>query len=340
MNGQPDQQIVTTFLDLVADRDLDGAARLALSRVEAGVPPQEVVRTLLAPVQWEVGERWHRGIWTVAHEHQATAVVDAALHRVVSAVQPRPFRASIAVVCAEGDWHTLPARMAAEILRLDGWQVTFLGGSLPVPDLSRWLRTAQPDAVVVTCSLPTFGAGVLSIANAAAAFGIPVVTGGRGMGRDGRRASALGIGWAEDLSQLHTALATPVGPVDHHVRSARITASERTALHRPDMVDAAMVELDRIWPQMQFLSPMQLTRTAEDFGHILDFVSAAALLDDDRVFTDFVEWLTVLLAARGVPPEAVTLGLCALAAAAPPELPTVHTVLAAGMERREQLEYS
>ncbi|HEX8347073.1 MAG TPA: cobalamin B12-binding domain-containing protein, partial [Actinoplanes sp.] len=303
-------------------------------------PPQEVVRTLLGPVQREVGERWHRGIWTVAHEHQATAVVDAALHRVVSVVQPRPFRASIAVVCAEGDWHTLPARMAAEILRLDGWQVTFLGGSLPGPDLSRWLRSAQPDAVVVTCSLPTFGVGVLNIATAAAELGIPVVTGGRGMGADGRRANALGVGWAEDLGQLHTALAAPVGPVDHHDRSARVAAGENTAVHRSDIVGAAMVELDRIWPQMRFLSPMQLARTAEDFGHILDFVSAATLLDDHRVFTDFVEWLTVLLGARGVPPEAVTRGLCALAAATPPEWATVHTVLIAGMDRQQQMEYS
>lgn len=78
-----------------------------------------------------------------------------------------------------------------------------------------------------------------------------------------------------------------------------------------------MWELDRAWPPMQFLSPAQLTRTAEDFGHIIDFVSAAALRDDLRVFTDFLDWLTVLLDARGVPADAVPLSSSALAPARP-----------------------
>lgn len=339
MNSGSKQELVAAFVKMVMARSLDEAANLALRQVEAGCAPQEVIRTLLAPVQREVGERWHRGIWTVAHEHQATAVVDTALHRVANAVRARPYRAAVAVMCAEGDWHTLPSRMAAELLRLDGWQVTFLGGSLPAPDLSRWLREARPDAVVVTCSLPTFGRGVLNIAAAAAGLGIPVVVGGRGMASDARRATALGVGWAEDLGQLHTALAMPAVPTDHRDRSARIAATDHTELRRSDMVGAAMVELDRAWPQLQFLNSTQLARTAEDFGHIIDFVSAAALLDDTRVFTEFVDWLTVLLGARGVPPEALALGLRALAAAVPPELETMRPVLAAGMERL-QMEYS
>lgn len=340
MSDGSEKELVATFLDLVVARKLDEAVDLALRQVEAGCPPPDVIRTLLVPVQREAGERWQRGTWTVAHEHQASAVVDAALHRVVNAVLPRPYRATVAVVCAEGDWHTLPSRMAAELLRLDGWRVTFLGGSLPTSDLTRWLRDAQPDVVVLTCSMPTFGPGVLNIATAASHLGIPVVAGGRGMGPDARRATALGVGWAGDIGELHTALASPVVPVDHHARSARVAASDHTALRRHDIVDAAMWELDRAWPQMQFLSSTQLARTAEDFGHIVDFVSAATLLDDTRVFTDFLDWLTVLLDSRGVPAEAVTLSLNALAAATPPELESMHTVLAAGVDRRMRMEYS
>lgn len=334
----PADDRVATFLDLVEGRRLDDAGRFAVRQVESGDRPQDVIRTLLAAAQVEVGARWHRADWTVAHEHQATAVVDAALHGVVSAVQPRRHRGTLAVVCAEGDWHTMPSRMAAELLRLDGWEVMFLGGSVPAPDLTPWLLEAQPDAVVVTCSLPTFGRGVLSIAAAGARIGIPVVAGGRGMGADALRAAALGTGWAEDLTDLATALAAPTPSVDPDARTARLTADDELLLRRADIVGAAMWELGLTWPPMHALSARQHTRTAEDFGRILDVVAAAALMDDTRVYTEFVEWLTVLLSARGLPPEIVPLSLRALTVAMPPELAKAHAVLAGGADGTLRLE--
>ncbi|HEX8630942.1 MAG TPA: cobalamin-dependent protein [Catenuloplanes sp.] len=328
----PADDRVATFLDLVEGRRLDDAGRLAMRQVESGDRPQDVIRTLLAAAQAEVGARWHRAAWTVAHEHQATAVVDAALHGVVSAVQPRRHRGTLAVVCAEGDWHTLPSRMAAELLRLDGWEVMFLGGSLPAPDLSPWLQEARPDAVVVTCSLPTFGRGVLNIAAAGARIGIPVVAGGRGLGADASRAAALGAGWAGDLTVLATALAAPTPSVDPDARTARLAAGDQLLLRRADIVGAAMWELGLSWPPMHTLTTRQLSRTAEDFGRILDVVAAATLMDDTGVFTEFVEWLTVLLTARGIAPEVVPLSLRALTVAMPPELEKAHAVLAAGTD--------
>lgn len=334
----PPDERVATFLDLVEARRLDDAGRLALRQLESGDRPQDVIRTMLAAAQTEVGARWHRAAWTIAHEHQATAVVDAALHGVVSAVQPRRHRGTLAVVCAEGDWHTLPSRMAAELLRLDGWEVMFLGGSLPAPDLNPWLLEARPDAVVVTCSLPTFGRGVLNIAAAGARIGIPVVAGGMGLGADASRATALGASWARDLTALATALAVPTPSVDLDARNARLIASDQLLLRRADIVGAAMWELGLAWPPMHNLSARQLNRTAEDFGRILDFVAAATVLDDNRVFTEFVEWLTILLTARGLPPEVVPLTLRALTVAMPPELEQAHAVLAAGTDGTLRLE--
>jgi len=43
------------------------------------------------------------------------------------------------------------------------------------------------------------------------------------------------------------------------------------------------------------------------------FIAAARLVDDPIVLTDFLKWLTSLLAVRGVPSAAVGAGLTALA---------------------------
>jgi hypothetical protein len=159
-------------------------------------------------------------------------------------------------------------------------------------------------------------------------MGIPVVAGGRGMGLDARRAASLGAGWVPDLTMLHTAFGTPAPPVDHEQRRARVAASNHATLRRDGIIDAAMWELGRLWPPMHALSARQLALTADSCGQLVDFVTAATLLDDTRVFTEFVEWLGVLLAARGLPPELVPLSLGALVAAAPPHFESMHAALA------------
>lgn len=333
MSPFPLHGVMPRFLALVQARAPSEAAALAIVQLELGHRPEHVIVDLLAAAQHEVGRRWHEAKWSVADEHQATAVTDAALYGVsAAAVAPRNTQGTAAVVCAFGDWHTLPARMAAEILRLDGWEVLFLGGSLPAADLTRWLSDARPDVLVVTCSIPTTAAGVVATAAAAADAGVPVVVGGRGMGEDNIRAAALGVRWAADLHMLGAALVGPApipDPADSASRMGEYTALE---LAHDGTVAGAMSELAHRWEPMSRLTPWQLARTREDFGHILDFLGAAVVTGDSRVFTDFVDWLTVLLTSRQLPANVVAVGLRALIAALPADLPRAGQLLTAAVD--------
>jgi methanogenic corrinoid protein MtbC1 len=320
--------LVEVFLGLIESRSVEAATRLALGQLEAGHGPGAVILDLLVPAQREVGERWQRGVWTVADEHLATAVADAALHELATAAGPRATdRGSLAVVCAEGDWHALPSRMAAELLRLDGWEVLFLGGSVPAPDLRRWLSDAPLDAVVVTCSVPTLVRGVLRLASAVAPTGVPIVAGGAGMGPDGARAAALGVRWAGELDGLGLALAAEIPAPDPRDLQERIRADQDAQLRRDELVKAAMRELRRTWPAMAGYGPAQLDRTAEDLGHILDAAAAAALTSDPRLLADFLAWVGEVLRARDVPTSALTAGLHALCTVSPTDAPALRQAL-------------
>ena len=70
--------------------------------------------SLLADVQREVGLRWQTRQWTVAEEHAATAIVDIALTAAALETTPPASEVAAVLVCGEGEWHGLPARMAAE----------------------------------------------------------------------------------------------------------------------------------------------------------------------------------------------------------------------------------
>lgn len=331
---QPLHAVVAPFLDLVQRRDLAAAGALATAQLREGYRAEQVIVDLLAPAQAEVGRRWQEALWTVADEHQATAVTDAALFGVTAdTVLPRCIRGTAAVVCASGDWHTLPSRMAAELLRLDGWEVLFLGGSLPTADLIRWLDDARPDCLVVSCSMPTTARSIVDTAQAAAGVGVPVVVGGRGMGPDDRRAAALGARWAGDLTSLEAALAAPAPATDPQDLRDRLSEHSELILRREHIVAAAVEELGQLWPPMADLTGQQIARTREDFGHIVDFLGAAVATGDEQLFAEYTDWLTVVLSARHVPAAVLHVSFRALVAAIPFELPTAAGLIAAASAR-------
>jgi len=314
---------VERFLDHLARRDRRSAARQALGLLEAGASVQELVQGLLAPAQVEVGRRWAANQWSVADEHAATAISDAVLAGVAWRIQATEDQGHVVVTCAEGEWHSLPARMAAEVLRTHGWLVTFLGASTPAEHLRRFLAEADAVGVLISCSVPIFLGGAHRSIQAAQAAGVPVLVGGRAFGPDELRARRLGAdGWAPDPAAAARLLADwrDQPPVVGQ-RPAAMPDPEPLELEaaRAELVEAATSALFLRFPPLAGYSQTQLTRTREDLGYILQFLEAALLTDDPRLFLDeFLPWLTGVLTARGLPAGVVSVGLEALGAVLDP----------------------
>jgi hypothetical protein len=70
-----------------------------------------------------------------------------------------------------------------------------------------------------------------------------------------------------------------------------------------------MTRLRASYPQARAYDRQQEDHTAEDMGHIIDFLAAALYVCESRIFTDFVDWTAEVLQARGVPVVALALGL-------------------------------
>jgi methanogenic corrinoid protein MtbC1 len=310
---------VERFVECLARRDRKAAARQALGLLETGATIQELVLALLGPAQVEVGRQWEANQWSVADEHAATAISDAVLGALAWRIEAAENQGHVVVTCAEGEWHSLPARMAAEVLRVHGWQVTFLGASTPADHLRRLLAEVGAMGVVISCSVPIFLGGALRSVQAAQAEGIPVLVGGRAFGPDELRAHRLGAdGWVPDAAAAAHLLGAwrrqppAVGKWPAGMRDAEPLELEAA---RPELVEAAMSALFLRFPPLAAYSEAQLARTREDLGYILQFLEAAQLTDDPRIFLDeFLPWLTRVLTSRGLPAGVVTVGLEALEA--------------------------
>ncbi|MFH0249573.1 B12-binding domain-containing protein, partial [Streptomyces chitinivorans] len=187
------------FWTALENADERSAVAQVTEALDQGFAPEDVLLEVIAPAQRRVGVRWAENRLTVAQEHAATAVSDRAVTAVADHPAARvPARLGrAAVACADGEWHTLPARLVAEVLRLRGWHVDFLGAHVSARQLVSHLHSTGPDAVALSCSLPVRLPVAHAAVTACRAAGVPVLAGGAGFGPDGRYARLLGAdAWA------------------------------------------------------------------------------------------------------------------------------------------------
>ncbi len=147
-----------------------------------------VLHRLICPLSKEIGCLWRRGELTAAHEHFASAVLRDFMARAGG-----PFARSAGAPCAlvatpAGQLHELGAVMAAAAASNLGWDVVYLGASLPAAEIAgaavqRAVRTVLLSIVYpaddpklpgelrqLRCLLPA-GVALVAGGRAAAAYG-------------------------------------------------------------------------------------------------------------------------------------------------------------------------
>ncbi|MFJ3670476.1 B12-binding domain-containing protein [Streptomyces sp. NPDC090106] len=314
--------------EAVAAGDERAAAAAVHRALSEGMDEETLLLEVVAPVQTKVGTEWAADRLTVAQEHAATAINE----RVVAALAHRrhrdggpgsaPARGRVTVSCVDGEWHAFPARLVAEVLSLRNWQVDFLGAQTPTLHLVTHLHRTNPDAVLLSGSIPLRLPTAHAAITACQAVGVPVLAGGRAFGPDGRYARSLRADrWAPDargaVAVLEEGMARPDPSMSRQAVDdlPHLADQEYTLIvqSRPQLVKQALVDLEARFPAMRAYSEEQRERTVEDLAHIVDFLAAALYVDDVELFTAFLTWTAHILQVRGVPVGSLTTGLEVLA---------------------------
>ncbi|MFD5746541.1 B12-binding domain-containing protein [Streptomyces sp. NPDC127033] len=304
--------------DALVAGDERRAVGVVTRALDDGADPEAVLLDLIAAAQRRVGEAWAGALLTVAQEHAATAISDRAVAALAlhPAVRHPGGSGRITVACVDGEWHALPARLLAEVLRLRGWQVDFLGAQVPSPHLISQLHRTGPDAVALSGSLVTRLPTAHTAISACQSAGVPVLVGGAAFGRDGRYARLLRAdAWAPDARAAAELLArplpvpgTPHPPADAlpHLDDQEYTL---VAGARSRLVRATIAGLTVRFPPLGEYDERQRRHTAEDIAHIVDHLACALYVADDALFTSFLGWTAGILTVRGVPSRALSLSL-------------------------------
>ena len=289
------------YFDALVRCDPAAATDLVIDLIESGASLSEIVEDVVAPAQVHVGELWERGEWSVAQEHAATAVTEAAVSAVwvMTARRELGDGPHVAVACAEGEWHALPARMAAAVAAEAGAHVTVLGPSMPADHLRRRLEMRDIDVLAVSCTVPVNLRGAASCVAAAHAVGLPVVVGGRAFAGRPQRAAAIG---ADGLVEAPQRLFDPPPAVGDDVllpqEALRLDAVADT------IIDRIFARVAAAHPRTAGPPAAHQDRTREDLRWMTRFTGAAVLTDDPTVLDDFLASLLRILHGR-VPEDVV-----------------------------------
>lgn len=163
--------------------------------IAAGWPLEAIYRDLLRWSQRRVGELWARAEITVADEHLASAVTQSIAARMYPQITVARTAGRALVAGVEGELHTLPAQLAADLLELSGWDVVFLGTHVPEDALLAAIDTHRPDVVglsaTMTGSLTRTSAVVTAVRRRSPE--LPIIVGGRALQLAPTLAEDLGV---------------------------------------------------------------------------------------------------------------------------------------------------
>lgn len=184
------------LLDALLRRDSARARRAVSDALDAGAPVPDIYLGMLEPALREVGHRWAMGALNVAEEHYATAVALSILDGLSRQLPRLPRDGRLAVVTATpSEQHVVGARMVADFLETDGWEVLALGPGAPAGDLAALVDSEQPDLVALSTATAGVLDGVAEVLGALAALRLkPFVVAGGQFWTEYTREAAMELG--------------------------------------------------------------------------------------------------------------------------------------------------
>ena len=149
------EQLRARFLDAQLKGDRREALRLLMEEgVHAGVPIADLQLKVVQEAQREIGRLWQENVVTVAQEHMATAIANMALSHLYDLAPNAARNGRKAIIaCVDGELHEFPARLVADALDLAGFDVRYLGASVPTDSLVAIVREQRPDLLALSATM-------------------------------------------------------------------------------------------------------------------------------------------------------------------------------------------
>ena len=182
---EPDQwsEAADTLLRHVLSVHSRDASRFVAEHVQNPVSLPAFFLDMVQPAMYRVGTLWEEGSVSISQEHAATAIMSRAMAFAYQKFElTGEAKGKALVMCVSNEHHELGGRIVADLLELDGWDVSFLGANTPTEDFVGMAREFRPDLIGMSVTMPfnlIEAKSMVSTLRADPALkGVPVLLGG------------------------------------------------------------------------------------------------------------------------------------------------------------------
>jgi methanogenic corrinoid protein MtbC1 len=124
-------------------------ANFHLGRLAALLPVDRLVSEVVFPLMRLVGERWHDGTLSIAQEHMTSSILRNLLGGLVRLNTSSKQSQRILFATPSGELHEFGILASAMLAVADGFEVLYLGSSLPALEIVAAAERTSPLAVVI-----------------------------------------------------------------------------------------------------------------------------------------------------------------------------------------------
>jgi len=195
---------------LSATRSLDAQALDdVLKRGATALGGLGLLQRVVAPLTQTIGDLWRDGTLTAAHEHFASGVIRVFLGQAVNPFGGMENAPVLVVATPAGQLHELGALLVGAAAANLGWQVTYLGASLPAAEIAGAAKQSRARAVALSLVFPEDDPrleGELTLLRELLPPEVVLLTGGRAVPAYRKAIERIGAVQIGDLADLNSAL--------------------------------------------------------------------------------------------------------------------------------------
>ncbi len=145
--------LVESMVQATLEGDMTRAEKV-LAQAHAIMPVEDVVLQIIQPTLVEIGDKWHRGEMSIAHEHQTTSFIKGRLLQLFEMAGNSRGGPVVVIACGPGEYHEIGALSIGIFMRRAGIRTHYLGANMPIVDLARFAREVKAAAIMISCGSP------------------------------------------------------------------------------------------------------------------------------------------------------------------------------------------
>jgi methanogenic corrinoid protein MtbC1 len=151
---EPTEQVRERYLAAILEPDPAAAREVVRGAIREGLSVDDAYSGVLGPAMAEIGRRWESGAIGIAHEHLAAEVTSSLVSELAARVRSAPDTGRMAVVsCSPEERHCIGGAMLAGLLEASGWEVLYLGATLPPEELVALADEEAADVLALSTTL-------------------------------------------------------------------------------------------------------------------------------------------------------------------------------------------